>query len=238
MCSTSVEPRPSMISRPDIAFQSLNTSADEHLGGGHGKAQAGEVGRLGLGRLGQRGVERRQAEEHGRPVAGDAVEDGGGRGWPGSSTLDAPTANGKVMRVAHAVGEEDLRHREAHVALGSAPAGGARRRGACRPCRAAGARCPSAGPSSPTSTSRTPCRRGACRRARAPAGGPASHGAAGCVATGPAAAASPLVTTRVSRRVPSQAVALNRSAKAASRQRPSRPNPTDRTAADRTASAC
>ena len=28
MCSTSVEPRPSMISRPDIAFQSLNTSAE------------------------------------------------------------------------------------------------------------------------------------------------------------------------------------------------------------------
>ena len=28
MCSTSVEPSPSMISRPDIAFQALNTSAD------------------------------------------------------------------------------------------------------------------------------------------------------------------------------------------------------------------
>ena len=28
MCSTSVEPRPSMMSRPEIAFQALNTSAE------------------------------------------------------------------------------------------------------------------------------------------------------------------------------------------------------------------
>ena len=182
----------------------------EHLGGGHGKAQAGEVGRLRLGRLGQRGVERRQAEEHGRPVAGNAVEDGGGARLARQQHARCADREREGDRVAHAVGEEDLRHREAHVALAQPqqvarvgevrvghvvlqvhdPLRPARRARRVHPerhvvaVRVGGVPAPAA------------ARRATVRPA--------------VVATGPAAAASPLMTTRVSSRVPSQAVALNR----------------------------
>ena len=216
MCSTSVEPSPSMMSRPDSAFQALNTSAEQDLGRRHRTAAGSSDRRPGFGRLGQRGVERRQAEEHGGPVARDASKIAAGLGWPGSSTLEAPDGEREGDGVAEAVGEEDLRHREADVVRGQLQQMAGVGRGACRPCRAGDARCPWGGRSSPTSTSRTPCRRGGCRpaRDREPAWRAIRRRSA--ASYGAPRSATPLTTTRVSSRVSLQAVALKRSAKAAS----------------------
>ena len=106
------------------------------------------------------------------------LEDGGGPGLARQQDARCADAERKGDRVAEAVGEEDLGHGEAHVALGEPQQVARVGERACRPCRAADARCPSAARSSPRSTSRTPCRRGACRRERARQPAAASHSAA------------------------------------------------------------
>ncbi len=76
MCRTSVEPRPSTISSPVSAFQPLKTSAESTSAAESAMRSDEKSVAAGVrSRLGQRGVERRQAEEHGRTGMLDRVED-------------------------------------------------------------------------------------------------------------------------------------------------------------------
>ena len=103
-----------MISRPEIAFQALNTSADSTSAADSARRSDEIGGRRSVG-LGQRGVERRQAEEH--ASAGSARSHR--RSRPASAGPAAAARCADRERegdgVAEAVGEEDLRHREADV---------------------------------------------------------------------------------------------------------------------------
>ena len=87
----------------------------QHLGGRQRHAQRREIGRGRAFGLGQRGIERRQSEEHGRAIAFDRLEDRR-RLW-----LARQQQRGGADReregdgIAKAVGEEDFRHREADV---------------------------------------------------------------------------------------------------------------------------
>ena len=87
----------------------------KHLGGGHRQAQRREVGRGRALGLGQRGVERRQAEEHGRAEARDGLEDRRRLRLPRQQQGRGAGREREGDGIAEAVGEEDLRHREADV---------------------------------------------------------------------------------------------------------------------------
>ena len=99
MCSTSVDPSPSTISQTGRGFHPANTSARQHLGGGQRQPQRGEVGR----RRGSAFVSDvysvgrpKKTEGRKRSIA-PKIEAGFGR--PGSSTVVAPAANGKVIEL-------------------------------------------------------------------------------------------------------------------------------------------
>ncbi len=141
-----------------------------------------------------------------------------GLGWPGSSTLEAPAANGKGDRVAEPVGEEDLRHREADVVLVQRPADGGRR--TMRVGHVVLQMHDALGPAGGARRVHPERHVVAMRvgRHRAPGAGCESHSAADRAGTAGVDGCAPLTTTRVSSCVSRQAVASNRSAKAASRR--------------------
>ena len=89
----------------------------QHLGGGNGQTQAGEIGALCLRRLDERGIERRQAEEYARPIAGDGLEDCRRFGLPRQKDAGGADAERKGDGVAEPVGKEDLGNGETHIAL-------------------------------------------------------------------------------------------------------------------------
>ena len=88
----------------------------KYLGGGQRQSQRGEVRRCGTVGPGQRGVEGRQSEEHGGTKMLDRRED---RRWlrlAGQQQRGCAGGEGEGDGIAEAIGEEDLRHREADVA--------------------------------------------------------------------------------------------------------------------------
>ena len=87
----------------------------QHLGGGQRHAQRGEIGGRSAFGLGQRGIERRQAEEHGGTIAFDRLENRRRLGLARQQQRRGADREREGDGVAKTVGEEDLRHREADV---------------------------------------------------------------------------------------------------------------------------
>ena len=98
-------------SRPALADMLGQRLAGRDAAGAAGRARAAAD----AGSASMRGVERRHAAEDRRLMRAQSLEHRAGVGRSGSSTAVAPTAIGKVMRVAEPVGEEELRRREHHV---------------------------------------------------------------------------------------------------------------------------
>ena len=87
-----------MISSPVRLFQPRKTSADSTSAADNAiRSEEKSVPRA-VG-LGQRSVERGQSEKHGGTVRPIASKIAAGFGWPGSSSVVAPTENGKVMEL-------------------------------------------------------------------------------------------------------------------------------------------
>ena len=100
MCSASVEPEPLDDLEAGQRLPAVEDFGRKHLGGGQRHAQRREIGGRSAVGLGQRGIERRQSEEHGwDEIVSIASKIAAGFGWPGSSSVAAPTENGKVMEL-------------------------------------------------------------------------------------------------------------------------------------------
>ena len=76
MCSTSLDPKPSMISRPEICFQALKTSAASISAAETHRRRLDKSAVVAAVGLAQGRVERRQSEEHRRTIARDRLENG------------------------------------------------------------------------------------------------------------------------------------------------------------------